>query len=351
MIDTVAVVGSGVMGSEIAQVVASSGRRVWVLDSDPEALERARAHIAGIGERRVAKGRMTDGEATAILERVRYTGAPEDLGTCDLAIEAVPEVLEIKHSVFATLDAALPGEAILASNTSGLSITALAAQVTNPERVVGLHFFNPASVMKLIEVVQGDTTADATVEAALAFATEIGKTPVRVRECPGFLVNRILVRAMASAYATCAESTAARAAADAAVVAQGPAPMGPFALGDLVGLDTLEHIRSDLAVAYDDRYADGGVTAALTAQGRLGAKSGGGFFDGRAPESDPGAPGAHDVALAYYRAAADEAGRCLDEDVAAQDDVDRAMQLGCGWEFGPLRWAAENVDPVQTKGG
>lgn len=338
MIRRVAVVGAGVMGSEIAQAIAAGGVDVVLLDADPAALERGLAHIDRIGRRRIERGRMTEEEARALLERVTPAGDDAALSDCDLAIEAVPEILAVKHQVIARLDAALPGRALIASNTSGLSISDLAAPTGRPAQVVGLHFFNPASVMKLVEVIRGDATSDATMDAAEAFARALGKVPVRVRECPGFLVNRILVRAMVEAYRAMARSGADLAAADAAVVAGGPAPMGPFALGDLIGLDTLGHIQRDLEEAYGDRFADAGEIARRVEAGRLGAKSGAGFFDGQAPQAEPDGPG-REVAERYYASALDEAQRCVDEDIASAADVDVAMRHGCGWSAGPLESA------------
>jgi 3-hydroxybutyryl-CoA dehydrogenase len=331
----VGVVGAGIMGSEIAWTAAAAGCEVVLLDADPAALERGVAHAASIGERRVGRGRMGADEAAAAAGRIRATAEAAELGACDVAIEAVPEVMDIKREVFARLDAALRPEALLASNTSGLSITALAATTSRPDRVVGLHFFNPASVMRLVEVIRGEATSEATMEAAEALARDLGKVPVRVRECPGFLVNRILVRAMAEAYRQSLATGADMAAADRAVVEDGPAPMGPFALGDLIGLDTMDHIRRDLEEAYGDRFADGGAIAGRVAAGRLGAKSGGGFHEGRAPEAEADAPG-HAVAESYYAGARDEARRCVDEGIAAEEDVGTAMRFGCGWEAGPL---------------
>jgi len=252
----------------------------------------------------------------------------------------VTEVLDVKRDVFRRMDAALPPSALLASNTSGLSITALGRETARPDRVLGLHFFNPASVMRLVEVIQGEDTSEDTAGAGVALAETLGKSPVRVRECPGFLVNRVLVRALAEAYRRAGQIDADRAAADASVVAGGPAPMGPFALGDLIGLDTLAHVRGDLDAAYGERFSDGGALASLVAAGRLGQKSGSGFHDGAAPEAEPDAAG-RDVAERYYLGALDEACRCLEEGIAALPDVDLAMRLGAGWAAGPLAWADE----------
>ncbi|MFN8110325.1 MAG: 3-hydroxyacyl-CoA dehydrogenase NAD-binding domain-containing protein [Thermoleophilia bacterium] len=348
MIERIAVMGAGIMGSEIAQACAAGGKQVVLFDSVPEALERGVAHVAKICARRVARGRMTQEEADAIVARVRPTGEDADLRDCDLGIEAVPEIMDIKKSVFTRLEQNLPAGAILASNTSGLSISEMAAVTTRPGAVVGMHFFNPASVMRLVEVVKGQTTDPATVEAIVAFAKELGKNPVRVQECPGFLVNRVLVRAMVEAYKEATRSGADIAAADAAVVAGGPAPMGPFALGDLIGLDTMGHLQKDLTRAYGDRYDDGGAIAVQVDAGRLGAKSGAGFFEGPAPEAQPD-DAARAVADRYYQGALDEARRCIDEGIAAAEDVDPAIRDGCGWSEGPLAWA-ESHRPTTSAG-
>ena len=338
MIRRMAVLGAGVMGSEIAQTAAAGGVEVVLLDSDPAALERGLAHVAKICERRVQRGRMTAEDAQAIVARISPTVDDTGLADCGLAIEAVPEILDVKREVFRRLDSALPAGSLLASNTSGLSISALAAETSRPDLVVGLHFFNPASVMKLVEVIRGETTSEETMVAAEELARALGKVPVRVRECPGFLVNRILIRALVEAYRRAAELGADLAAADRAVVEGGPAPMGPFALGDLIGLDTLGHIQRDLQEAYGERFGDGGEIASRVDAGRLGKKTGAGFHDDDAPEATADAAG-HEVAARYYAGALDEARRCVEEEIAAPADVDVAMRHGCGWETGPLEWA------------
>jgi 3-hydroxybutyryl-CoA dehydrogenase len=338
VIRRLAVVGAGVMGSEIAQTAAAGGVEVVLLDADPAARERGLAHVASIGERRVARGRMSEEEARVILGRVTTATDDAALVDCDLAVEAVPEVMDIKRQVFRRLDAALPPQALLATNTSGLSVSEMAAETSRPDQVVGLHFFNPASVMKLVEVIRGTSTSEATMSAAETLVSSLGKIPVRVRECPGFLVNRVLVRALSGAYRRAVELGADMAAADAAIVAGGPAPMGPFALGDLIGLDTLGHIQGDLQAAYGDRFDDAGAVAAQVDAGRFGAKTGAGFYDGKAPHAEPDDAG-RDVAETYYACALDEARRCIAEDVAAHGDVDLAMRHGCGWSAGPLEWS------------
>jgi len=335
--ERIGVVGAGLMGAEIAQVAAAAGAAVVLNDASGEMLERGIERIRRIGERRVARGRWTAAQAEEVLARIAPADDLPALAGCGLVIEAITEVLEVKQDLMRRLDALLGPDAIIASNTSGLSITELGRATGRPDRVVGLHFFNPASVMRLVEVVRGEDTSDATADAAAAVAERMGKTPVRVRECPGFLVNRILVRALVEAYRHAGEIGAGRAAADAAVVEAGPAPMGPFALGDLVGLDTLLHVQRGLVEAYGERFTDGGLVEAEVARGRLGAKSGAGLLEGEAPDdAAPDAPG-REVAGRYYAGARDEARRCLDEGVVDDPgDVTTALTLGAGWSAGPL---------------
>ena len=341
MAETVGIVGAGVMGAEIALVAAQSGMDVVLRDVDAAAIERGLAHARSVGERQVAKGRADAGELAEALARITAAGSDDALGACTVAIEVVTESMEVKRAVFARLDAALPAGALIASNTSGLSITELAAVTGRPERVLGLHFFNPPSVMRLVEVVRGERTSAETAEAGVALARSMGKTPVAVAECPGFLVNRVLVRAMAAAYRTAAREGADAATADAAVVAAGPAPMGPFALGDLIGLDTLASIGADLERAYGERFSDGGVLAPMVAAGRLGRKSGDGFLAAGAQAGAEDAA-ARAAAAAYYAEAVDEARRCRDEGVAGPEDIDTALRLGAGWSEGPLAWSDDS---------
>jgi 3-hydroxyacyl-CoA dehydrogenase len=337
-IEQIGVVGAGVMGSEIAHVAAGAGKRVVLRDVDEAALERGLAHVRSLGERAVRGGRMSRADASALLARIDPVTQDAALAGCDLVVEAVTERLDVKRDVFRRLDAAVKPEGILASNTSGLSITAIGRETGRPDQVIGLHFFNPASVMKLVEVIRGEDTSEATMEAGQALARELRKVPVPVVECPGFLVNRILVRAMAEAYRHAAEIGASPVTVDASVAVTGPAPMGPFALGDLIGLDTMDHIQRDLRAAYGERFDDAGQLATRVAEGRLGLKSGAGFFVGRAPRGSTSDEG-REVARRYYLGALTEACMCLDEAIAALPDIDLAMQLGTGWKVGPLAWA------------
>ncbi len=324
--ERVGIVGAGVMGAEIAGVAAAAGLDVSLVDAEPEALETARSRISRILER----------AGTEPAAAIELTTDDDELSDRDLVIEAVPERLELKTRLFRRLDEVAAPDAILASNTSGLSITTLARATSRPQRVLGLHFFNPASRMRLVEVVRGDDTSAEVLASATVLVERLGKIPIRVRECPGFLVNRILVRAMAEAYRAGGDPLET----DAAVIESGPAPMGPYALGDLIGLDTLGAIQQDLARAYGDRFQDGGAIEAQTAAGRLGRKSGAGFFE-YAQEADVGKRAQRDQpgADAYYLGALHEAALCVGDHVAGVPEVDLALELGAGWDHGPLTWA------------
>ena len=343
----VGVVGAGVMGSEIAQVFAASGHPVVLVDVDPDGLARGLEHIKAICARRVKRGAMDEATAAAIVDRVTGYGSAETLSSCQLIVEAVPEVMSIKEAVWGGIESNAPAGAILASNTSGLSISSLAAFTSRPGNVLGVHFFNPASVMKLVEVIRGERTDPTVLDRAVEIIRDLGKTPVRVEECPGFLVNRVLVRALAAAYRRADEIGAGTASAD-AVTAEGPAPMGPFALGDLIGLDTTLHVQRDLFEAYGDRFEAGTSLAAAVERGDLGQKSGTGFVVGQ-PDAAPDDHGA-EIAERYYMGAFDEACRCAEEQIAAIGDIDLAMALGAGWSTGPLAWAdAEGLESVRDR--
>ncbi|MCC6832588.1 MAG: 3-hydroxyacyl-CoA dehydrogenase family protein [Thermoleophilia bacterium] len=330
----VAVVGAGLMGSEIALMAALAGHHVTLVDIDEGALTRGLGHARAAGERMVRRGRLAQEDLDAAVARVSTATDVTAVAACDPVIEAVPERMDLKRQVLARIAAAVPPATVVASNTSGLSITELGAAAAPAGRVVGLHFFNPPSVMRLVEVIRGADTAEDVARRAAEFAAGLGKTPVAVRECPGFVVNRVLLRAMVAGFVATGEGDPAQ--ADAAVVAAGPSPMGPHALADLVGLDTYEHIRGDLQAAYGDRFDDRGVGARMVAAGRLGRKNGGGFFDGPVPPTEAPQDLARSVGGVYYEAARDEAERLAAEGIASREDIDTAVRLGAGWEAGPL---------------
>ncbi|CAA9489341.1 MAG: 3-hydroxybutyryl-CoA dehydrogenase; 3-hydroxyacyl-CoA dehydrogenase [uncultured Solirubrobacteraceae bacterium] len=282
-----AVVGAGVMGGEIAQVIASADIPVVLKDVDQKfvdaGLEKARQVTEGQVAKLVKKGKATQEQADAqrdrVLSLITGTTAYDEFGDVDFVIEAVPEKMEIKHAVFAELDAATPGHAILASNTSGLSITEISDAVNRPDKVVGFHFFWPASYMRLIEVIEGDDTSPETAQAAANFAQAIKKMPVRCSEVPGFVVNRILTSTAAEIWRYQDETGTPVEAIDEALAGSGAVPMGPFRLSDMSGLDTTLKVARDMQAAYGDRFYVHKGMEALVEQGNLGAKSGKGFYE------------------------------------------------------------------------
>ena len=282
-----AVVGAGVMGGEIAQVIASADIPVVLKDVDQRfvdaGLEKARQVTEGQLSKLVRKERLTQEQADAqrdhVLGLITGTTSYDGFGDVDFVIEAVPEKMEIKHAVYEELDAVTPGHTILASNTSGLSITEIAEAVDRPEKVVGFHFFWPASYMRLIEIIEGDETSPETLQAAANFAQAIKKMPVRCAEVPGFVVNRILTSTASEIWRYQDESGVPVEAIDEALTASKVMPMGPFRLADMSGLDTALKVAKDMRDAYGDRfYVHQGMEDKVEA-GELGAKTGKGFYD------------------------------------------------------------------------
>ena len=285
-----AVVGAGVMGGEIAQVVAAADIPVVLKDVDQAFVDKGLEKAREVTERHagslVKKGRASEEQAAAQVERTlsRITGATsyDGFGDVDFVIEAVPERMEIKHGVFAELDAVTPGHAILASNTSGLSITEIADAVGDDRRprVVGFHFFWPASAMRLVEVIESEDTAPEVAQAAANFAQQLRKTPIRCGECPGFVVNRILMSMVSEIWRHQDETGAPVKAIDEALKAGGVVPMGPFELTDMTGLDTTLKVAKDLREAYGpERFHVHRGMEKLVAEGHLGAKTGKGFYE------------------------------------------------------------------------
>jgi 3-hydroxyacyl-CoA dehydrogenase len=281
------VVGAGVMGGEIAQVIASADIPVLLKDVKQEfvdkGLEKAEEVTRGQVGKLVKKEKITQEQADAQLEHtlglITGTTDYDDFGDVDFVIEAVPEKMAIKHEVFADLDAATPGHAILASNTSGLSITEIADITQRPDKVVGFHFFWPASYMRLIEVIEGEETSPETVQAASNFAQAIRKMPVRCAECPGFVVNRILTSTASEIWRYQDESGVDVKDIDKALTDSKLVPMGPFYLADMSGLDTALKVAKDMVDAYGDRFYVHRGMEELVEAGDLGQKSGKGFYE------------------------------------------------------------------------
>jgi 3-hydroxybutyryl-CoA dehydrogenase len=271
----VLVVGAGQMGAGIAQVVAASGRRVSLHDVQAGAVERALERIGASAERLAAKGQGPPPDE--LLARVDPVA---ELVPADLLIEAVVEEPAAKEHLFRRADSILPAEAILASNTSSISITRLAAATTRPDRVVGMHFFNPVPVMALVEVVRGLETSDETAEAIVELARELGKTPAQARDFPGFVANRILMPLINEAAYALLQGVADAESIDTIAKLGLNHPMGPLALADLIGLDTCVAIMEVLHEGLGDpKYAPCPLLRQYVQAGRLGRKSGRGFYD------------------------------------------------------------------------
>jgi 3-hydroxyacyl-CoA dehydrogenase len=282
-----AVVGAGTMGGEIAQTIASAGLPVVLKDVEQkfvdQGLEKARqvtqAQLGGLVQKEKLTQEQADAQLEEIVGRISGTTEYEGFGDADFVVEAVPERMQIKQAVFAELDAVTPGHAILASNTSSLSITEMGEATSRPDRVVGFHYFYPASMMRLIEVIEGDETSEDTIQSALNFAQQIRKQPIRCGEVPGFVVNRILNSAVSEIWRAQEEEGIDVKEIDKIVQESKAAPMGPFFLGDLLGLDTVLHVAEHLRESYGERFYVHSGMKELVEAGNLGQKTGKGFYE------------------------------------------------------------------------
>ena len=337
-----AVVGAGTMGGEIAQTIASSDIPVVLKDIDQRfvdrGLEKAREVTEAQLGRLVEKEKLSREQADVRLEQVMALITPatsyDDFGDVDFVIEAAPEKMEVKRNVFAELDEASPGRAILASNTSSLSISEMAEVTLRPHKVVGFHFFYPASVMPLVEVIEGEETEAETVQVAVNFAQTIRKQPITCAEVPGFVVNRILNSAVGELWRAQEEQGLSIRKLDEAIAAANVAPMGPFVLADLLGLDTVLHVAEDLRESYGDSFYVHEGMRKLVAGGQLGAKSGGaGFYREGEPQIEGEAePDGERLAELMKLKALVEACSLLEENVCTVREIDLGMMAGAGMD-------------------
>ncbi|MEE9245364.1 MAG: 3-hydroxybutyryl-CoA dehydrogenase [Gemmatimonadota bacterium] len=274
-----AVVGAGTMGNGVAHVFAQSGFEVILVDVSEDLLENALAAIKKNMDRQVKKGSLDEAARDSALDRIQVATDLSATSAAEVVVEAVPENQELKERIFHTLDEVTPAGVILASNTSSVSITALAAQTGRPERVIGMHFMNPVPVMQLIEIVRGLATSDETVERITQLSRDLGKTPVLVRDSPGFVSNRVLMPMINEAIFCVHEGVAEAEAIDEIMKLGMNHPIGPLALADLIGLDTclfiLNVLHSDLG---DDKYRACPLLRNYVAAGWLGRKTGRGFY-------------------------------------------------------------------------
>jgi 3-hydroxybutyryl-CoA dehydrogenase len=274
------VVGAGTMGLDIAQVFSTAGYPVTVYDMTDEIISRSAARLEKGLAKRVEKGKMTEEQKDKIIGGISFTTAYDSAKSADLVVEAIIESVDVKKTVFRNLDAICPAETIFATNTSSISITEIASATTRPDKCIGMHFFNPATVMKLVEVIRGMATSDETFAEVYALAEAIGKTPVEVSEAPGFVVNRILIPMINEAIGLVAEGVASPEDIDTAMKLGANHPMGPLALGDLVGLDVVLAIMDTIFnETKDGKYRAHPLLRKMVRANRLGRKTGKGFYE------------------------------------------------------------------------
>jgi 3-hydroxybutyryl-CoA dehydrogenase len=356
-VERVGVVGAGTMGAGIAQIAALGGYETRLHDPVPAALETGIGRLHSALAKGAAKGLWSDEEADAASGRVGAATSLVDLGECDLVVEAAPEDLKLKRELFAALAEACGRQAILASNTSSLPVTAIATEVPHPERVVGMHFFNPPALMKLVEVVATADSDEAALEATAEVGRRMGRTPIRANDSPGFIANRLARPFSLESLRMLAEGVADAATIDRVARLGGGFRMGPFELIDLIGLDVnLSVARSFYAQGGEpERWRPSAIQERMVGEGLLGRKGGEGFYsygDGPHRPNDPDLgievptlnptelakidPAAEAILPRLFAQIANEAALALEEEVGSPTDMDTAMRLGFNWPLGPL---------------
>ncbi|MEX2108198.1 MAG: 3-hydroxyacyl-CoA dehydrogenase NAD-binding domain-containing protein [Solirubrobacterales bacterium] len=356
-VERVGIVGAGTMGAGIAQVAALGGYDTRLHDPVPAALATGVERLRGALWKGATKGMWDEKSAQAASDRVGAASKLRDLAECDLVIEAAPEDLDLKRELFAALAETCGPETILASNTSSLPVTEIAIETPNPKRVVGMHFFNPPALMKLVEVVATKDSSKTALKATTEVAERMGRTPIRAKDSPGFIANRLARPFTLESLRMLAGGVADAATIDRVCRLGGGFRMGPFELIDLIGLDVnLSVARSFYAQGGEpERWRPSPIQEQMVSEGRLGRKSGRGFYDyangsHREPDPDLGieAPTADPVVLATIDPAApeilprllaqiaNEAALALEEEIGSPTDMDTAMRLGFNWPRGPL---------------
>ena len=345
---TVGVVGTGAMGTGIAQIAATYGHRVLVYDKKEDALEKARHALVRILNRLVEKQKYTQGEANTILNRIEYVSGMSQFSSCGLVVEAVIEDLEVKRTVFHQLDSVTNNDCILATNTSSLSVASIASATAHPERVLGLHFFNPAPLMPLVEVIPALTTSNQFVDAAFELVQNWGKIAVLAKDTPGFIVNRVARPFYGEALKMLEEGVASVATIDWAMKELGGFKMGPFELMDLIGNDVNYTVTETVwtQMYYDPRYRPSITQKRLKEAGLYGKKTERGFYyygehasKNEAPDKDEklGKEILNRILVMLFN----EAAEAVFLKIASKKDIDLAMTKGVNYPKGLLKWADE----------
>jgi 3-hydroxybutyryl-CoA dehydrogenase len=343
----IGVIGGGTMGRGIVQIAATQGHRVILQEIDNAALENARTDLNRILHRLEEKGRLGEETAKAILDRIQFTSDINLLKECELVIEAVIESLAVKKEIFSRLEAIVTSECILATNTSSLSITSIASACQHPERVLGIHFFNPAPLMPLVEIIPGIRTSDSTTNTVRSLINEWGKTTVQAKDTPGFIVNRTARPFYGEALRILEEGIADAATIDWAIKEIGSFKMGPFELMDLIGNDVNLKVTETVfeQFFFDPRFRPSVTQKRMVEAGLLGKKSGRGYYD---YSEDAGIPKANEESNlgneVFFRVLVmliNEAADLVFLGIATKEDIDLAMTKGVNYPKGLLRWADE----------
>ena len=379
-VNRIGVLGAGTMGRGIAQVAGLAGYDTELFEPDPEALELGQILLGEELSKGVERGRWSDAEGTEAVERICPGGDVAELAGCDLVIEAAPEDLELKRTAFLNMAAVCGPETVLASNTSSLRISEIATGIPAPERVVGMHFFNPPALMKLVEVVAGEESAEWALGSTTEVALRMGRTPIRAKDSPGFVANRLARPFSLESLRILGDGIADAERIDRIVRLGGGFRMGPFELLDLIGLDVnLTIARSFFAQGGEpERWRPSPIQESLVEEGKLGRKSGQGYFAyGKgiereldpelgilAPTLDPEKlaridPAAGEVLPRLFAQIANEAAFACEEEIASAQDMDTAMQLGFNWPVGPSGFtkliganrAVEVLDALEAEKG